>query len=155
MLVIGKRNETICTVLLAALFIGLCAFLWELWPAIIFIVLMAREPPGWGCDEGPVADRDSANGQGDVVEEYIKICTGFGTIVDESIILQLKGEEKMTTLVEHDRLHYEYPKFHWLNDDILSIGLGEVAWISRKVEKVGSIHITYSYTMTRDCLDSS
>ncbi|HEY4848549.1 MAG TPA: hypothetical protein VIH87_12355 [Methylocella sp.] len=49
-------------------------------------------------------------------------------------------------MVEHDRLYYEYPKFRWIDDDTLSIDLGKVEWISRKVDKVGSIRITYSYT---------
>ena len=106
----------------------------------------ASEPTG--CDEGPVTDRSSTNGRGDVVEEYMKACTGFGTIIDFSIVLQLKGDEKMTTLATHQWLRYDYPQFTWINDDELNIALGNVAWVSHKVEKVGSIRITYSYTKT-------
>lgn len=140
--------KRIWIVLLAALFIALCAFLWVVGPVIPFLILIAMEPAGWGCDEGPGTDQRSANGRGDAVEEYIKACTGFGTIIDYSIVMQLKGDEKMTTLIKHEWLRYDYPKFVWLDDDALNIDLGEVAWISRKVEKVGSIRITYSYTKT-------
>jgi len=52
------------------------------------------EPAEWGCDEGPVTDQRSTNARGDVVEEYIKACTGFGTVVDYSIVLQVRGEKK-------------------------------------------------------------
>jgi hypothetical protein len=134
-------------VLLAALFIALGAILWEFGRAVLFLVMfVAMEPAGRGCDEGPVTDQRSTNGRGDVVEEYIRACTGFGTVVDYSIVLQLRGDEKTTKLVEHDRLSYEYPKFRWIDNDTLSIDLGKVEWISRKVDKVGSIRITYSYT---------
>jgi hypothetical protein len=132
-------------VLLAALFIALGAVVWESRRVVYFLVMMAMEPTGRGCDEGPVTDQRSTNARGDVVEEYIRACTGFGTVVDYSIVLQLRGDEKTTKLVEHDRLSYEYPKFSWINDDTLSIDLGKVDWIARKVHKVGSIRITYTY----------
>jgi hypothetical protein len=132
-------------VLVAALFIALGAILWELGRAIPLLIMFAMEPAGRGCDEGPVTDQRSTNARGDVVEEYIRACTGFGTVVDYSTVLQLVGDKKTTTLVEHDRLNYEYPKFRWINDDSLSIDLGKVEWISRKVDKVGSIRITYAY----------
>jgi hypothetical protein len=103
-------------VLLAALFIALGAIVWKFWRAVPFLVMIAMEPAGWGCDEGPVTDQSATNRRGDVVEEYIRACTGFGTVVDHSIVLRLRGDEKTTTLVEHDRLYYEYPKFHWIND---------------------------------------
>ncbi|SFK32252.1 hypothetical protein SAMN05444581_10613 [Methylocapsa palsarum] len=106
----------------------------------------ASEPTG--CDEGPGTEQSSTNGRGDVVEEYMKACTGFGTIIDYSIVLQLKGDEKMMTLATHEWLRYDYPQFTWINDDELNIALGNVAWVSHKVEKVGSIRITYSYTKT-------
>jgi hypothetical protein len=92
-----------------------------------------------------VTDQSAANARGDVVEEYIRACTGFGTVVDYSVVLQLRGDEKTTTLVEHDRLYYEYPKFRWIDDDTLSIDLGNVDSIGSTVPKVGSIRITYTY----------
>jgi hypothetical protein len=132
-------------ILLAVLFLALVATTWELRRAIYFLVAFAMEPAGRGCDEGPVTSRSATNARGDVVEEYIRACTGCGTVVDYSIVLQPRGDGKATTLVEHDRLYYGYPKFRWLNDDTLSIDLGKVEWISRKVDKVGSIRITYTY----------
>jgi hypothetical protein len=133
------------SVLLAALFIALGAIVWAFLPAIFVLVKFAMEPAGRGCDEGPVIDQRSTDSRGDVVEEYIKTCTGFGTVVDYSIVLQLVGDKKTTKMVEHDRLYYEYPKLHWIDDETLRIDLGEVDWISLKTDRVGSIRVTYSY----------
>jgi hypothetical protein len=78
-------------VLFAALFIALGAILWEFGRAVFFLVMfVAMEPAGRECGEGPVTDQRSTNARGDLVEEYIKACTGFGTVVDYSIVLQLR-----------------------------------------------------------------
>jgi hypothetical protein len=37
-------------------------------------------------------------------------------------------------------------KLRWIDDDILAVDLGKVRAVWPKVDKVGSIHITYSYT---------
>lgn len=140
-----KRRE-ILVLALPFIFIALGAIMWEAMPVLGFLAMFAMEPAGSGCDEGPVTDRRVINARGDVVEEYFKACTGFGTVVDHSIVLQLRGAEKTTTLVEHDRPYYEYPKFRWINDDALSIDLGEVSWVSVKTDRVGPIRITYLYT---------
>jgi hypothetical protein len=132
-------------VFLGVLLIALGVIVWEFLPAIYFLVMFAMEPAGQGCDEGPVTDQRSTNARGDVVEEYIRACTGFGTVVDYSIVLQLRSDEKRTTLAEHDRLSYEYPKFFWINDDTLSIDLGKVHSVWSMIHKVGSIRITYTY----------
>ena len=77
-------------VLLAALFIAVGAILWEVGRAVFFIVMfLAMEPAGRGCDEGPVIGRSATNARSDVVVEYIKVCTGFGSFADYSIVLQL------------------------------------------------------------------
>jgi hypothetical protein len=133
--------------LLAVLFIVIVlgVIAWEVLPVAYFLIRIAMEPAGWGCDEGPVTDQRSTKGRGDVVEEYIKACTGFGTVVDYSIVLQLRSDEKRTTLAEHDRLSYEYPKFFWINDDTLSIDPGKVHSVWSMIHKVGSIRITYTY----------
>jgi hypothetical protein len=87
-------------VLLAAPFVALGAIVWAFLPAIFVLVKFAMEPAGRGCDEGPVTDQCATNARGDVVEEYIRACTGFGTVVDYSIVMQLRGDEKTTKLVE-------------------------------------------------------
>ncbi|MGH6852406.1 MAG: hypothetical protein ACREDJ_04240 [Methylocella sp.] len=99
-----------------------------------------------GCDEGPFEDLRSANTRGDVVAEYVKACTGIGTIVETSITLRLRGAEKWTTLAENDGFRPGCPKFRWIDDDTLMIDLGKVRWLSRKTGKVGPIHITYVYS---------
>ena len=139
-----KRGRVaLLAVLFIVIMLGVIA--WEVLPVAYFLIRIAMEPAGWGCDEGPVTDQRSTNARGDVVEEYIKACTGFGTVVDYSIVLQLRNDEKTTTLVEHDRLAYEYPKFRWINDDTLIIDLGKVHSVWSRVDRVGSIRITYTY----------
>ena len=140
-----KRGEI---VVLAVLFmiIALGAFVWALGPVLLFLFMLATDPAGSGCGEGSVTDNSATNARGDVVEEYIKGCTGFGAVVDDSIVLQLRGAEKTTTLAEFDDAKDGYPKFRWLGDDALSIDLGKVRWFSPKTGKVGSIHITYAYS---------
>ncbi|MGH6813132.1 MAG: hypothetical protein ACREDM_12620 [Methylocella sp.] len=142
-----KRDEII---VLAALFvpIALGTIIYATLPLFPFLVMLAIEPAGTGCDEGPVTDRSATNARGDVVEEYVKACTGFGTIVDYSVVLQAQGTEKSMTLVEHSQPHYDYPKFRWIDDDTLVIDVGEVRSVWAQVDRVGSIHITYVYTNT-------
>jgi hypothetical protein len=79
-------------VFLGVLLIALGVIVWEFLPAIYFLVMFAMEPAGQGRDEGPVTDQRFTNARGDVVEEYIRACTGFGTVVDYSIVLQLRSD---------------------------------------------------------------
>ncbi|MGH6823049.1 MAG: hypothetical protein ACRECP_08635 [Methylocella sp.] len=142
-----KRDEII---VLAALLvpIALGTIIYATLPLFPFLIMFATEPAGTGCDEGPVTERSATNARGDVVEEYIKPCTGFGTVVDYSITLQLHGDEKTAKLVEHSELRDDYPKFRWIDDDTLMIDLGQVRSIWSRVDRVGSIHITYVSTKT-------
>ncbi|MGH6856565.1 MAG: hypothetical protein ACRECP_02710 [Methylocella sp.] len=140
-----KRGEI---VVLAVLFmiIALGAFVWALGPVLLFLFMLATDPAGSGCGEGSVTDNSATNARGDVVEEYIKGCTGFGAVVDYSIVLQLRGAEKTTTLAEYDDAQSGYPNFRWINGDTLMIDLGKVRWVTQKTAMVGSIHITYVYS---------
>jgi hypothetical protein len=134
-------------VLLMVLLIGVGSIVWEFRGAVYFIVMMALEPKGWGCDEGLVADRQATNRRGDLVAEYLRACTGFGTIVDYSIVLKLQGEEETTTLMEHSDPRYDFPKFRWIDNDTLMIDLGKVSWLRSPVHNVGRVKITYAYSM--------
>ena len=129
-------------VLLAALFIALGAILWEFGRAIPLLIWIAMQPAGWGCDEGPVTDQSATNARGDVVEEYIKVCTAVGSFADYSILLQLHGGEKAATLAEHSDPQQRYPKFRWLSDDALMIDLGKVTWVRSPVHKVAGCRNT-------------
>jgi hypothetical protein len=126
------------------------------WAIVSIVLVLVVSAGGWiglvfylfsgGCDEGPFSDWRSTNAQGDMVAEYARACTGMGTVVDYSIIFQHHGDNKPTTLVEHDHPPYGYPKFRWIDDESLNIDLGKVNWISLKTSKVGFIHITYVYS---------
>ena len=131
----------------------------RLWWAVVaaFLVLLVAFGPEllrlgmlltipWNCDEGMAADWRAVNARGDIVAAYDKACTGVGTVVDHSVVLQLRGADKVTTLVEHSELYYGYPKFRWIDDDTLSVDIGKVRAVWGEVDRVGSIHITYAYT---------
>jgi hypothetical protein len=113
-------------------------------PTILRLVVLFAIP--WNCDEGMASDWRAVNARGDIVAAYDKACTGVGTVVDYSVVLQLRGAEKVTTLVEHSELYSGYPKFRWVDDDTLSIDLGKVRAVWGEVARVGSIHISYAYT---------
>jgi hypothetical protein len=141
-----KRGKLVLLAVLCV-FIALGSIAWEEQRLIVFLVMFAMEPPGWGCDEGPVTDRSATNARGDVVEEYIKACTGIGTVVDYSITLRLHGDEKTTRLVEQSDTYDGFPKFRWIDDDMLIVDLGKVSWIRSPVHKTGGIKITYVYSI--------
>jgi len=140
-----KRGKLILFSVLFAVFLALGAIAWESRRVLYFLVMVAKEPAGWGCDEGPVTDRIASNARGDAVAEYIKACTGIGTFVDYSIILRLHGEEKSTTLAKYDDAQYGYPIFRWIDDNRLSIDLGKVRAVWGQVDRVGSVDISYVY----------
>jgi hypothetical protein len=132
-------------------------FNWVIIAAVVIILLIAAPTIGqlivlfaipWNCDEGMAADWTAVNARGDVVAEYAKACTGVGTVVDYSVVLQTRGTEKLTTLIKHSELSYGYPKFRWIDDDTLMIDLGKVRSVLSQVDKAGSIHITYVCTKT-------
>jgi hypothetical protein len=127
--------------------IALGAIAWKKLAVVVFLVMMAMEPHGWGCDEGPYSDWRSANSRGDVVVGYIRACTGIGTVVDHWVAIQPRGEEKWIKVIEHGDTMYHYPKFYWPNDDTLMIDLGKVGWVRSAVHRLGSIKITYVYSM--------
>ncbi|MGH6847797.1 MAG: hypothetical protein ACREC0_10260 [Methylocella sp.] len=143
-----KRDEI---VMLAALFIpiALGTIIYTTLPLFPILVMLAMEPRGTGCNEGPLTGSRSANARGDVAAEYAKTCTGVGTVVEYSVVLQAQGTEKLVTLVEHSQPHYDYPKFRWIDDDTLVIDVGEIRSVWAQVDRVGSIHITYLYTKTK------
>ncbi len=112
-------------------------------PMIMLLIALAAIPVE--CDEGMVDDWRAANARGDIVAAYIKACTGIGTVVDESVVLQLHDKKTFTTLVEHGELVYSYPKFRWIDDDDLSVDLGKTQWVQTKTDRFGTIKISYAY----------
>jgi len=88
------------------------------------------------------------NARGDVAEERLQVCTGIGTVLNYSITLQVHGRTTVWTLVKFDEPSRGYPIIHWIDDDALSINLGKVRSVWGKVNRVGSIRITYSHTYT-------
>ncbi|HTV31541.1 MAG TPA: hypothetical protein VME69_00270 [Methylocella sp.] len=128
--------------LVAMLIIAFNMFLWIVLPLSIALGIFTADSSG--CDE--FIDHGSSNTRGDVVEEYMRACTGFGTVVDNSIILQLSTTGKAITIALYDDAQEKYPQFQWIDDDTLAVDLGTIRWVTVRHRKVGSIHISYEYT---------
>ncbi len=110
-------------------------------PLVAFALKMPSD-----CFEGMTEDTSVANGRGDVAGEYLEACTGFGTVVNYSVVLRRHGETAAITLVRFDEPTYAYPKLRWLDDDALVIELGKVNFVWSKRSSAGPIRISYVYT---------
>ncbi|MGB6176598.1 MAG: hypothetical protein WBF43_09755 [Methylocella sp.] len=85
------------------------------------------------------------NARGDVAEEQLQVCTGIGTVLNYSVTLQPQGATAAKTLVQYTPQTGE-AKLRWTDDDTLMIDLGKVRAIWARVDEVGPIHITYTFT---------
>ncbi|MGO9672990.1 MAG: hypothetical protein ACLPSF_02275 [Methylocella sp.] len=127
------------------LFIGLALFI--LLALVGGLLLIGSLFPG-GCDHGMFEDRRASNGRGDTVGEYIDVCTGFGTVADYSIVLQPQGENRDITLLRHENTRDGFPKIRWIDDNTVSVDLGEVDWVSWWPRRsFGDIRINYTYRL--------
>ena len=89
-----------------------------------------------------------SNKRGDAAAENLRVCFGLGAFADYSITLQTKQSDKAMKMVEYAPSSDAGGPvtLRWIDDDILSIDLGNVRSVWSKIDKLGSIHITYSYT---------
>jgi hypothetical protein len=127
------------------LFIGLALLI--LLAFVGGLLLIGSLFPG-GCDHGMFDDAKASNGRGDTVGEYIDVCTGLGTTIDYSIVLQPHGEDRTITLLDHAETHDGYPKMRWIDDNTVSVDLGEVDWVSWWPRRsFGDIRINYTYRL--------
>jgi hypothetical protein len=111
-------------------------------PQALFFLYMFRD----SCDD--VTPVPLVNARGDVAEERVQICSGIGIVVNYSVTLQPRGAKAMQTIVEYspsDDVH-DVPKLYWFDDDTLGVHLGKVSAVWGQIDKLGSIHITYSYS---------
>jgi hypothetical protein len=72
----------------------------------------------------------------DVVAEYVRACSGIGSVVDHSIILQLPDDIKRTKLAEYGGLRCDFFKFRWIEDDTLIVVLAKSIGFRRKPLKL-------------------
>lgn len=139
---VERRNSTVRRKLVIFLVIGASML------AVLYVgsfIAAGFFFPG-GCDEGMVQDRSVSNGRGDIAGEYLEACTGFGTVLNYSVVLRPHGDAGKITLVRFDEPTYAYPKLHWLDDDALVVELGKVDFVWSKLDLVGPIRISYVYT---------
>ena len=98
------------------------------------------------CDDA--SGETARNSRGDIVKEKLTICTGIGTVINHSVVLlPLKPSFvwKTLTLAKYEPVSESSPVFHWIDNDRLTIDLGQVRDVWSMVDKAGSIHITYAY----------
>jgi hypothetical protein len=94
------------------------------------------------------------NTRGDVAAENLRVCFGLGAFVDYSITLHTRESEKAMKLVEYDPSSDAMAPvtLRWIDNDTLTVDLGNVRSVWSKVDKVGSIHIIYAYNQRRNKL---
>jgi hypothetical protein len=112
-----------------------------------------RVPAGSGRESGQLECHEEmgttiGNSRGDVAVENLRVCFGLGAFVDYSITLHTRESEKGMKLVEYDPSSDATAPvtLRWIDNDTLSVDLGNVRSVWSKVDKVGSIHIIYSHT---------
>lgn len=129
-------------------------FKWVIAAAVAIIVLIAAPTIPqlvvlfsipWNCDD--TEPTPAPNTRGDVAEEEVHICTGIGTILNYSITLRPRNSKAQTTIVKYSPLsdQNDDTTVRWIDDDTLMIDLGKVHSVWSRVDRVGSIRITYTY----------
>lgn len=99
------------------------------------------------CDDA--SGETARNLRGDIVKEKLTICTGIGTVINHSVVLlplEPSFVWKTLTLAKYEPVSELSPVFRWIDNDRLTIDLGQVRDVWSMVDKGGSIHITYSYS---------
>jgi hypothetical protein len=92
------------------------------------------------------------NGRGDLVEGQARVCSIFSS--EDRIGLTLADTEDVFALVYYDQgpnLHE--PGLRWLDDDHVSVDLGEVTRLTPQISQLGHVKITYTYSGAEPSLE--
>jgi hypothetical protein len=92
------------------------------------------------------------NGRGDLVEGQARVCSIFSS--EDRIGLTLADTEDVIALVYYDQgpnLHE--PGLRWLDDDHVSVDLGEVTRLTPQISQLGHVKITYTYSGAEPSLE--
>ena len=105
--------------------------------------------PG-SCDSGVLDSIQAENARGDTARAEIEICNFFATVVNTSISLQLHDAARIwprKTLIAFEWADNSgEPVLRLIDDNTLSVDLGEVYWVSSRLDKIGSVRIIYTYS---------
>ena len=98
------------------------------------------------CDEGVAQDTSVENSRGDVVSQYLKACTGIGTDLSWSIVLNASAYPTLVTVARFDEEAGSYPLMRWENDNMLALQFRKDQHVWSRLDKVGDIRIIYDFS---------
>ncbi len=99
--------------------------------------------------EAPVA-----NERGVVAEAMARWCAFTGLPNEKRLGLHLSDDLGDSVLVFYEpRNNRDAPVLHWLDDDHLSVDLGEVTWLTPQISQLGHVKISYSYSGAEPSLE--
>ncbi len=116
--------------------------------AALFIGTLAYQLRN-ACDDmttSPVV----ANSRGDRVEGHLQACTFIGTVENYYITLQIASQRRLwpeKRLIDYGPVDDSDPILRWENDNMLTVDLGKVYWVTPRLNQVGAIHVAYKYVM--------
>jgi hypothetical protein len=90
------------------------------------------------------------NGRGDLVEGQARVCSIFSS--EDRIGLMLADKVDFIALVYYGPNSRE-PGLRWLDDDQLSVDLGEVTWLTPQIDHLGHVKISYTYSGAEPSLE--
>jgi hypothetical protein len=122
------------------LYAGFAAFDYTLGPGY-FNCVNAREAP-------------VANERGVRAEAMARYCTFFGVPNEKRLGLHLSDDSGNSVLVTYERRNNrDAPVLHWIDDDHLSVDLGEVTWLTPQIDHLGHVKISYTYSGAEPSLE--
>jgi hypothetical protein len=94
------------------------------------------------------------NGRGDLVEEQVRDCAIIGSALEDPIGLSLADRADFIALVYFNQgPNLGEPGLRWLDDDHLSVDLGEVRWLTPQIGQLGHVKISYTYSGAEPSLE--
>jgi hypothetical protein len=87
------------------------------------------------------------NGRGDVLEGQTRDCALIGSAAQDRIGFKLADEEDFVALVYYGMAaKAREPAFSWVDDDHLTVDLGEVDWLTPQIRQRGHVTISFTYS---------
>jgi hypothetical protein len=91
------------------------------------------------------------NARGDVTEDQIIDCAILGSAAEFRVSLQLAEASDFIPLVYYDSVSNIH--LRWLDDDHVSVDLGEVKWLTPQIHQLGRVTISYTYSGAEPSLE--
>jgi len=119
---------------------GFAAFDYTLGPAY-FNCANAREAP-------------VTSERGIRAEAMARYCAFFGMPNERRLGLHLSDESGDFVLVSYEpRNNRDAPVLRWIDDDHVSVDLGEVTWLTPQIDHLGRVKVSYTYSGAEPSLE--